>query len=249
MEFSIAFLKNSEQFIFKTFNSENKNNSKILSFDDLKFEKVDGLIFNQDLKNEDFETIIESELKFYPIRSNTDLSIDASQFESLSFDQAKPLFDKIRENWILQNNLNLIEEIFKTQKHLLNLIPNDRASFFEELWFILKANLGAQNIKLYYNDLIKAKNENEKNKLVKVKIIGSRFPEPTSIDEADEIVLKNYEKDFGQIFDVTDYNKEKGQLVICATIKKSPVLIMANVFQFTRIQKAILTSLFEGLNQ
>jgi hypothetical protein len=130
----------------------------------------------------------------------------------------------------------------------LSLWPNDRSGFFEELWFILKSNLGATNLKLIYNDLIKAKNENEKNKLVKVKIVGERFPEMTSVDEMDDMVLKNYEKDFGNIFEITDYNKEKGQLVICANIKKSPILIMTNVYQLTRLQKAILTSLFDGLN-
>lgn len=249
MDFSLAYLKNSEQFVLKSFSPDSKSQSKIINFDDLKLEKVDGLIFDKELKSEDCESIFESEHKFYPVRSCGDLNIDANQFENLDHDNARIIFDKIRENWILQNNLNLMEEIFKTQKHLLNLFPNDRSGFFEELWFILKVNLGAKNLKLFYNDLIKAKSEHEKNKLVKIKIVGSRYPEPTSIDDADELVLKHYEKDFGQIFDVTDYNKEKGQLVICATIKKTPVLIMANIFQFTRIQKALLTSLFEGLNQ
>ena len=64
----------------------------------------------------------------------------------------------------------------------------------------------------------------------------------------DEAVLKHYEKDFGNIFEITDYNKDKGQLVICATIKKSPVLIMANIYQLTRLQKSVLISLFQGLN-
>ena len=154
----------------------------------------------------------------------------------------------MRENWILQNNVSLIEEIFKVRNHLLNLWPNDRSGFFEELWFILKTNLGATNLKLIYNDMIKAKTENEKNKLVKIKVVGDRFPGLSSVDEADELVLKSYEKDFGNNFEITDYNKEKGQLVICASIKKSPVLIMTNVYQLTRLQKAILSSLFEGLN-
>ena len=131
---------------------------------------------------------------------------------------------------------------------MLGLWPNDRSGFFEELWFILKTNLGASNLKLIYNDMIKSKNEHEKNKLVKVKVQGERYPELVSCDEMDERVLKSYEKDFGNIFDITDYNKEKGQLVICANIKKSPVLIMANIYQFTRLQKALLSSLFEGLN-
>ena len=83
---------------------------------------------------------------------------------------------------------------------------------------------------------------------MKVKVQGKRYPELATCDEMDEQVLKSYEKDFGSLFEITDYNKEKGQLVICANIKKSPVLIMANIYQFTRLQKSLLSSLFEGLN-
>ena len=154
----------------------------------------------------------------------------------------------MRENWILQNNISLLEEIFKVRNHLLGLWPNDRSGFFEELWFILKSNLGASNLVLYYNDIIKSKNENEKNKLIKVKVKGDRYPDLATCDEMDEHVLKSYEKDFGNIFDITDYNKEKGHLVICATVKKSPILIMANVYQLSSLQKALISSLFEGLN-
>ena len=36
----------------------------------------------------------------------------------------------------------------EVKAHLLGLWPNDRSGFFEELWFILKTNLGAPNMKL-----------------------------------------------------------------------------------------------------
>lgn len=248
MDFSLAYTKNPEQVILKNFETNGNTQSKVLTIEDMKTELVHGLIYDSSIVEEDFLSLIESEMKFYPIRSNADFQLNKDTFETLNSSDAKKIFDKIRENWILQNNITLIEEIFKTRTHLLGLYPNDRSSFFEELWFILKSNLGATNLRLIYNDLIKAKNENEKNRLVKVKIVGSRYPEPTSVDDMDEQILKHYEKDFGNIFEITDYNKEKGQLVICATIKKSPVLIMANIHQLTRLQKSVLISLFEGLN-
>lgn len=248
MDFNLLFTKNKEQGIVRSFKHNENPSSKIIDISEAKSLPLQGFIFSEDLKNDEFLVGLEGELKFYPIRSSAEFNLTAEKFEKLSYDEARPIFDRMRENWILQNNISLIEELFKVRTHLLGLFPNDRSGFFEELWFILKSNLGATNIKLIYNDMIKAKNENEKNKLVKVKIIGERFPEMTSIDEMDEVVLKSYEKDFGNIFDITDYNKEKGQLVICASIKKSPVLIMMNIYQLTRLQKAILTSLFEGLN-
>lgn len=248
MEFSLAYIKNADQIILKSFDYDGTTSSKILNIDEIKTHSIQGLIYDHEISQEDFLSQIEGELKFYPIRSGAEFQLNHEKFEKLAVNDAKVIFDKLRENWILQNNITLVEEIFKTRSHLLSLYPNDRSSFFEELWFILKSNLGASDLKLFYNDLIKAKNENEKNKLVKVKVLGTRYPEPTSLDEVDEKILKNYEKDFGNIFDITDYSKEKGQLVICASIKKSPVLIMANIYQLTRLQKSVLLSLFEGIN-
>ena len=248
MDFNLLFTKNLQQGIVRTFKLNETPSSKVIDIGEAKSLPLQGFIFTEELKNDDFLVALEGELKFYPIRTNSEFNLNADTIEKLSNDEAKVIFDKMRENWILQNNVSLIEEIFKVRTHLLSLWPNDRAGFFEELWFILKTNLGATNLKLIYNDMVKAKNENDKNKLVKVKIIGDRFPEMTSVDEMDEMVLKSYEKDFGSLFNITDYNKEKGQLVICASVKKSPVLIMTNVYQLTRLQKAILSSLFEGLN-
>ena len=237
-----------QQAVVRTFKPDASPLSKVVDLAEAKNISLSGFIFAEDLKSDDFLAGLESEIKFYPIRSHTEFGLTLESFEALTYDEAKKVFDKMRENWILQNNISLIEELFKVRNHLLGLWPNDRSGFFEELWFILKSNLGATNLKLIYNDMIKSKNENEKNKLVKVKVKGDRYPELVSCDEMDEHVLKSYEKDFGNLFDITDYNKEKGQLVICANIKKSPVLIMANVFQLTRLQKSLLSSLFEGLN-
>lgn len=236
------------QAVVCTFKKNENSKSQIIDLAVAKQQPIHGYIFANDQKNEDFLIGLENEIKFYPIRSDAELDLGTESFEKLSYDEARKIFDKMRENWILQNNISLIEEVFKVRNHLLGLWPNDRSGFFEEIWFILKSNLGATNLKLIYNDMVKSKNENEKNKLVKVKVQGDRYPELASCDEMDEHILKNYEKDFGNIFDITDYNKEKGQLVICASIKKSPVLIMANVYQLTRLQKALLSSLFEGLN-
>lgn len=248
MDFTLLYTKNLQQAVVRNFKLNAPPTSKIIDLEETKQYIIHGYIFAEDLQNEDFIAGLENEIKFYPIRSHSEFGLTLESFEKLTYDDAKKVFDKMRENWILQNNISLIEEIFKVRNHLLSLWPNDRSGFFEELWFILKTNLGATNLKLVYNDMIKSKQENEKNKLVKVKVQGDRFPELTSCDEMDEHVLKSYEKDFGNIFDITDYNKEKGQLVICANIKKSPVLIMANIYQLTRLQKSLLSSLFEGLN-
>lgn len=243
MDFILAFTRSSEQIIIRQFIEGSNGTSKIVNLEDIKNHTIDGLIV---LENGSYD--LGNELKFFPIRFAHEFNLTPESFEKLDYSTAKSIFDKIRENWVLQNNLTLIEELFKTRQHLISLWPNDRSGFFEELWFILRSNLGAKNLVFIYNDIIKSKNENEKNKLIKVKVRGDRFPELVSVDEMDEMVLKNYEHNFGNIFDITDYNKEKNQVVICASVKKSPIFIMANVFQLTRMQKVILHSLFEGLN-
>lgn len=248
MEFNLLFTKNSKQGILRSFKLDHNPTTKIMDILEAKNQGIQGFIFTDELSNEEFLSSLESDLKFYPIRSNNEFNLTSESFEKLSFNEGKIIFDRLRENWVLQNNIFLMEDVFKVRNHLMGLYPNDRQSFFEELWFILKSNLGASNIKLIYNDLIKGKAENEKNRLVKIKVWGDKYPETTPIDEMDEIVLKSYEKNFGNVFEITDYDKNKGQLVICANIKKSPVLIMANVYQLTRIQQALLSSLFEGLN-
>jgi hypothetical protein len=248
MDFTLLYTNNMQRAVIRTFKPNENTGNKVIDLSEAKQYPIHGHIFADEQKNEDFLTGLEMEIKFYPIRSSAEFGLSLQNFESLTYDEARKIFDKMRENWILQNNISLMEEIFKVRNHLLGLWPNDRSGFFEELWFILRSNLGASNLKLIYNDIIKSKNENEKNKLVKVKVQGDRYPELASCDEMDEHILKSYEKDFGNIFDITDYNKEKGQLVICGSIKKSPVLIMANVYQLTRLQKALISSLFEGLN-
>ena len=243
MDFTLAFTRSEEQIIIRQFKEGSTESSKIVNLEDIKNHSLDGLIVL-----EDGSYNLEQELKFYPIRFAHEFSLNADSFEKIDYKTAKNIVEKMRENWVLQNNLTLIEELFKTRQHLVSLWPNDRSGFFEELWFIMRSNLGAKNLVFIYNDIVKAKNENEKNKLIKVKVRGERYPESVSVDEMDDAVLKNYEHNFGNIFDITDYNKEKGQLVICASVKKSPIFMMANVFQLTRMQKAVLTSLFEGLN-
>lgn len=249
MEFSLAITRNAQQIVLRDFSTNNHNKTRIMDLAELKEQKVSGLIFDEELKTDDFLAEFQNESRFYPIRSAQEFSINPDGFEKMNFEEAKIIFDKMRENWVLQNNLSLLEEFYKVVKHLQNLWPNDRTTFFEELWFILKSNLGASEIKLIFNDLQKATKDHEKNKLVRVKVEGSRVPNPVPASEEDELVMNHYEKEFINIFEITDYHKEKGQLVIAGSIRKSPVLIMAKVYGLSRMQKALLATLFEGLNQ
>ncbi len=249
MDFRIGMTRNDEQIMVKTFNEGGVVESKILDVNDIREQNLQAFIFQNNLKSEELINQFSQETKFYPVRSNEDLAIGFEQFENLNLEQGKKLFEKIQEPWILQNNINLLEEIFKARNHLNNLWPNDRTGFFEEFWFTLRSQLGASEMTIIYNDMLKATKEGEKNKLIKVKVVGTRIPNPLSPDEGDEVVYRNYEKEMTHVLEITDYNKEKGHLVLAGTLKKSPVLIMAKIYRLSRIQKAVLTALIDGLNQ
>ncbi len=250
MEFNLGLIKSENQFLLKSFNNESDDNGKILDLSELKNSNLQALFYDEEqLENEDLKAALLEDSKYFPIRSLKEINSDYDSFQSMPLEEVRSIFSKVHDNWLLQNNVTLLEELFKVINHLNGLWPNDRTTFFEELWFILKANLGAKSIRIIFNDIQIAKKENEKNKLIQVKIEGERVPNPTEGGELEAKIMSNYEKDFNSGFDIAEYSKEKGQLVITATIKKSPVVIMAEVYEMSRMQKAILGTLFTGLSE
>ncbi|PIK14976.1 hypothetical protein [Halobacteriovorax sp. JY17] len=250
MEFNLGLIKSENQFLLKSFNNESDDNGKILDLSELKNSNLQALFYDEEqLENEDLKAALLEDSKYFPIRSLKEINSDYDSFQSMPLEEVRSIFSKVHDNWLLQNNVTLLEELFKVINHLNGLWPNDRTTFFEELWFILKANLGAKSIRIIFNDIQIAKKENEKNKLIQVKIEGERVPNPTEGGELEAKIMSNYDKDFNSGFDIAEYSKEKGQLVITATIKKSPVVIMAEVYEMSRMQKAILGTLFTGLSE
>ncbi len=250
MQFNVGFIKSENQFLLKTFNTDAEDQGKILDLSEIKNADIQVLFYEENLiESEDLKSALLEDSKYFPIRSSNEVQVDLDNFEKLDFTSAKSIFSKVHDNWLLQNNVTLVEELFKVINHLNALWPNDRTTFFEELWFILKSNLGAKSLRIIFNDIQMGKKEHEKNKLIQVKIEGDRVPNPVEGGELEAKIMKNYEKDFHQTFDVIEYDADKGQLVMTGTIKKSPVVVMAEVYELNRMQKAIIGSLFEGLSQ
>ncbi len=247
MTFSLAYLKSDSQFLYREFLSSKQ--SQILDISELKEKPIQALLFNKDAANDDLMNLLAGENRFYPVRPASDYQIDSTRFENLSDEEAKKIFRSMQDFWLMGNNISLIDELFKTLEVLQKLWPNDRTAFFEQLWFIVKSNLAAKSLKLIYNDIILAKAENEKNKLIQACVDGKRMPNPTQGGELEAKIMGHYEKSFNQHFQISEYDKDNGRLVLLARIKGSPVIMMAEVTQFTQLQKAILNSLFEGLQK
>lgn len=250
MQFNVGFIKSEKQFLLKSFGHDSNDQGKVLDLSEIKSANIQALFYEDNLiESEDLKSALLEDSKYFPIRSSNEVKVNFDNFEKLDFDSAKTIFSKVHDNWLLQNNVTLVEELFKVINHLNSLWPNDRTTFFEELWFILKSNLGAKSLRLIFNDIQMGKKEHEKNKLIQVKVEGERLPNPVEGGELEAKIMKNYEKDFNQPFEVIEYDAEKGQIVITATIKKSPVVIMAEVYELNRMQKAIIGSLFNGLSE
>ena len=251
MDFQLAFIKNPQQIILKDFGPENQDSrGKIMDIDELSNLNLQGLFLSETLlEDPEFLGNLTTSLEKNPIRTAEELNMTADSFETLNSESASPYFNKVYQSWILQNNLSLLEELTKVIKHLNSLWPNDRTAFFEEFWSIVRRNLGTSELTLVYNDMKKAKKEGEKNKLIKVKVHGTAKPNPEDGGELEDKLMKNYEKLFQPDFEVVEFNKEKGQLVAVFTIKKSPVVLMANVYGLTKLQKSLLKALVDGLQE
>ncbi len=251
--FSLAYAKNPNQIVYKTFDPLMKEGEKgqIFEWEDLKSKPIQAIFIPHHIL-EDKEVqysleLLKKEIRHTPLRPTSENKINADSFEQMSYQQAYQEFEKTFLNWTLQNNLNLLSELFTYLKHLKSIFPNDRTSFFEELWHLFKNNLGAKDIKIIYNHLPKRKKERGKDSLTRVIVEGDKYPNPIENQELGEALMKNYEGLFTHTWKVHEYNPKTGKLVALASINQSPVLIMATVYNLSALQKALFKSLFDGL--
>ncbi len=253
MEFSLGYIKSGQQFVVRSFGPESDDLSKVVDLSDFEGQAVDALFLGQngqeEMRAHESWPKIEASRKFCPVREAKEIGLGAEDFENMSAENARKLWEKVNAPWVLANNLSLLDNLFATLTHMNQFWPNQRSNFFEELWHILKINLGATELTLIYNDLKKAQSENEKNKLIQVRIPGERTPSPTEGGEAEKALVKHYEKDLGQPrFHVIEWDKAKGQLTFCFSIYQGPVLALAKTSNFGPLQNSLLTALIDGLN-
>jgi hypothetical protein len=247
MNLSVAFVKNENQVLYRQF-TDNDQSSQIFDMEELKQKSLHGLFVPTSLM--DSASVLERveiEAPYSPVRPVQDDFLNEQSFESLGHEDAQDLLEKTFSTWTIQNNLHLLENLFETLNHLKALWPNDRTAFFEEVWNLLKVNLGTTSMTLAYNHMRKAQKDSEKNQLIRVVIEGERTPNPTENKELGLALFKNYEGQFSQSFEIKSYDATKGELVALGSVNSSPFIIMAKIFNLTSLQRALLKSLFDGL--
>ena len=248
MNFSLAYVKNSNQVLLKNFiDQQNLEKSLIMNIEELKNHEAKVIFVPNELASEEEVHLkLVNEVRYAPIKKAQQANLDAQQFDGLDYDSAKAIYHKTYSSWVLQNNLTLIGNIFELTDRLKALWPNDRTSFFEELWFLLKNNLGASDLKVFFNHMIKAKKEGEKNQLTRIKVEGKKVPNPSEAGELGKSLMENYQGKFPDSFDIIEHS-ENGQFVFLATINQSPIVIMGECQQLTPLQNQLLKSIFTGL--
>lgn len=249
----IGYIKNHSTLIeFHTKNNEITKVSTDLS--KVRDTNYSLLILNSnDETIEQLDKVIEAEGKHCPVVTDSSVNLPLETLESINAQELKDISSKVFKSWVLKNNLNLIEGLYNTTKHLDNLWLNDRNAFFEEIWFLLKTNIGASKIDIIFHDLKEPsdaqKEKGAKNQLIYAIVKGEKNQQIFEAKEAQNNLMQEYKNEFNSAFQITEFSKEKQELVITSKLKLSPILILIRTAEFNSIQKSLFTGIFNSLAQ
>lgn len=256
MIISLGFIRSANQVLIKELDwLQNSLQSRLIDVTDLPDQNLQGLLIED---NEHFSSLIsllEKEKSFYPILDARDESLTFSSFESLPATQFRELYLKIVNRWTLHQNFNSIENMWKITSHFRELWKKDRLSFFEELWYWMKRNVGSTDLTILFNDVIHTEEKDENNekkerpKLTQSLLTGTKKGNFHQGGAKEKELMQNYLEKFHEVFEVTEFNPSKGHFVATAQIDRSPMIFMARAGQLNQLQRVVLTGLFNGLQQ
>lgn len=247
MEFQIGLFNSENQITVFKLDTEKKEISNII-IDALTLpeQKLDLLLISSEEIFEQHLKILSKEEKYYPIFPAS-LFTEQSKFE---YEELFTIHQKALNRWTLANNMETVEQVYPLVNHLKDLYIKDRNTFFEELWFVFKRNLATSDLQIIFHDLKevseKQKEKGEKPTLCYSVVRGSKVPNLEQGKSQEEMLMKEYEKEFNTQFEITEYDSSRGQLVACSKIGLSPILILAKLPGLNQLQKSLLTGVFKG---
>ena len=164
MDLNIGFIKSESQFsIFKIDTNTQEVESNILDTIEISKSNLNMLFYSNEEDIQGLQKIIEEENKFYPVLNSSSLGVSLEDFSSFKSNDVMDVFSKVSSRWILNNNIQTIEQVYSTITYLKDLWKNDRNNFFEEMWYIIKTNLGTTDLSIIFHDLIEENpDKNEK---------------------------------------------------------------------------------------
>ncbi len=254
MIISLGFIRSSSQVLIKDLDwTQNSLSSKIIDVTDLPDQNLQGLFIDDNDHFSSLVSLLEKEKSHYPILDAREEDLGFTAFEALPAQQFKDLYLKIMNRWTLHQNLSSVEDLFKLTNHFRELWKKDRLSFFEELWYWLKRNLGATDLSIIFNDVVSSEEKDENNekrerpKLTQALLSGAKKGNFTPGALREKELMQTYLEKFHDVFEVTEFNGAKGQFVATAQVERSPIIFMARLGQLNQLQRTVLAGLFNGL--
>lgn len=255
MIISIGFVRSSGQILIKELNSElNSLETKIIDTSDLPDQNLQGLFIDDNQHYDSLIDLLEKEKSYYPILDARSEDLGLASFEDMPSQQFKDLYLKILNRWTLHHNLTSMENIWRITNHFRDLWKKDRFSFFEELWYWMKRNLGATDLTIVFNDVMTTEEKDENNekkdrpKLTQSLITGTKKANFVQGSAKEKELMQNYLEKFHDNFEITEFSPTKGQFVATAQIERSPMIFMSRTMQLNQLQRTTLAALFNGFD-
>jgi hypothetical protein len=254
MIISIGFVRSASQVLIKELDwAQNSLDSRLIDVTDLPDFNLQALFIHD---NEHFNSMVgllEKEKAFYPILDAKDESLEYTAFENLPAQAFKDLYLKVLNRWTMHQNFNSLENIWSITNHFRDLWKKDRLSYFEEMFYWIKRNIGAVDLTIIFNDVIKSEEKDENNekkerpKLVQSLLSGTKKGNFHQGGTKEKELMQSYLDKFHDVFEITEFQATKGQFVATAQIERSPMIFMARVPQLNQLQRSLLEALFNGL--
>ena len=254
MIISIGFVRSASQVLIKELDwAQNSLDSRLIDVTDLPDFNLQALFIDDNEHFSSMVSLLEKEKAFYPIVDAKDESLGYSAFENLPAQAFKDLYLKIINRWTMHQNFKSLENIWTITNHFHDLWKKDRLSYFEEMFYWMKRNIGAVDLTIIFNDVIKSEEKDENNekkerpKLVQSLLSGTKKGNFHQGGTKEKELMQSYLDKFHDIFEVTEFHPTKGQFVATAQVERSPMIFMARVPQLNQLQRSLLAALFNGL--
>ncbi len=254
MIISLGFVRSSSQALIRELNwQENSIETKLIDVTDLPDHNLQGLFVDDNDHLSSLVNILEKEKPFYPILDAKDEDLNFDDFEHLPVSQFRDLELKVLNRWTMYQNFNALENIWGVTTHFRDLWKKDRTTFFEELWYWMKRNLGASELTILFNDVVHTEEKDENNdkkdrpKLAQSLLSGTKKANFKQGGAREKELMTNYIDKFHDVFEVTEFNLSRGQFVATAQVERSPMIFMARIPQLNQLQRTLLKALFNGL--
>ncbi len=254
MIISVGFVRSASQVLIRELDwVQNSIDSRLIDVTDLPDFNLQALFIDDNDHFSSMVSLLEKEKAFYPILDAKDESLSFTSFESLAPQAFKDLYLKILNRWTLHQNFNSLENVWSLTNHFRDLWKKDRLSFFEEMWYWLKRNIGSVDMTIIFNDVVKSEEKDENNekrerpKLVQSILSGSKKGHFQQGGAKEKELMQNYLDKFHDSFEITEFHPTKGQFVATAQIERSPIIFMARTAQLNQLQRSILAAVFNGL--